>query len=280
MAIQSQFYTPDGSSKKFLSSKHIASKTHVAVFFQETDLSWTNVNTGDYDLINNAVVFSVAPVVGEANGLEIRVADSPSELTDSPSDISTLATISGEIAIVAGIESEVVIASNNATNINAVGSNIVDVSSVAANIPAIIASEGHALDAANSAAAALVSETNAAASVATISPATIVRKDSDTGVVFLPAGTTAQRPTLDANTRGIRYNTDLLTFEGWDGTSWTGVGGGATGGGADKVFVLNEQVVTTDYTIPTGQNAHSAGTITIDTGVTVTIPDGSQWVIS
>ena len=103
---------------------------------------------------------------------------------------------------------------------------------------------------------------------------------SATGVLYLPDGTTAERPTLGATDMGIRYNTDLSTFEGWDGTTWTGVGGGATGGGSDKVFVLNEQTVTTDYTIPTGQNAHSAGTILIDTGITVVISTGSEWVIS
>ena len=56
-------------------------------------------------------------------------------------------------------------------------------------------------------------------------------------------------------------------------------GGGATGGGADKVFYLNDQTVTTDYTIPDGQNAVSAGPITINSGVTVTIGAGESWTI-
>ena len=103
---------------------------------------------------------------------------------------------------------------------------------------------------------------------------------SGTGAILVPDGTTAQRPTLTASDAGIRYNTDLATFEGWNNTTWTGVGGGATGGGSDKVFVLNEQTVTTNYTIPTGQNAHSAGKILVDDGVVVAIPDGSRWVIS
>jgi hypothetical protein len=60
---------------------------------------------------------------------------------------------------------------------------------------------------------------------------------------------------------------------------WTQIGGGATGGGSNQVFVLNDQTVTADYTIPTGKNASSAGPITIDTGVTVTVPDNSTWVI-
>ena len=55
--------------------------------------------------------------------------------------------------------------------------------------------------------------------------------------------------------------------------------GGATGGGTDKVFVENGQVVSSNYTITSGKNAMSAGDITINTGITVTIPTGSRWVI-
>lgn len=61
--------------------------------------------------------------------------------------------------------------------------------------------------------------------------------------------------------------------------SWAGIGGGASGGGNNQVFVLNDQVVTVSYNIPTGKNASSAGPITIATGVTVTVPTDSTWVI-
>lgn len=54
---------------------------------------------------------------------------------------------------------------------------------------------------------------------------------------------------------------------------------GATGGAGNHVFLLNEQTVNTNYTIPSNRNALSAGPITIDTGVTVTIPATSAWVI-
>ena len=59
----------------------------------------------------------------------------------------------------------------------------------------------------------------------------------------------------------------------------TGGSVGAAGGGNDKVFYLNDQTVTEDYTIPDKKNAMSAGSITVDDNVTVTIPDGSSWVI-
>ena len=57
------------------------------------------------------------------------------------------------------------------------------------------------------------------------------------------------------------------------------VGGGATGAGNDDIFYENGQNVTGDYTLTSGKNAMSAGPITIDSGVTVTIPSGSAWVV-
>ena len=57
------------------------------------------------------------------------------------------------------------------------------------------------------------------------------------------------------------------------------VGSGATGGGTDQVFVENGQVVTVNYAIPAGKNAESVGPITVNSGITVTVPSGSRWVV-
>jgi hypothetical protein len=100
---------------------------------------------------------------------------------------------------------------------------------------------------------------------------------TSTGAVKAPAGTTAERPS--PTTGMIRYNSTNAQFEGYGASSWGSLGGGATGGGSNQVFVLNDQTVTVDYTIPTGKNASSAGPITIDTGITVTVPTDSTWVI-
>ena len=59
-----------------------------------------------------------------------------------------------------------------------------------------------------------------------------------------------------------------------------GGGAGAVGGGSDEIFYENDQTVTTSYTISTGKNAMTAGPVTVNTGITVTIPTGSAWVIS
>jgi hypothetical protein len=55
--------------------------------------------------------------------------------------------------------------------------------------------------------------------------------------------------------------------------------GGATGGGTDQIFYQNGQTVTTNYTISTNYNAGTFGPISIDSGVTVTIPSGSTWTV-
>jgi len=115
----------------------------------------------------------------------------------------------------------------------------------------------------------------------TLNSATIVAPTelsiSSTGAVKLPSGTTAQRPTGTAGQ--IRYNSTIPRYEGYVSGAWSALGGGATGGGTDTVFVENSQNVTVNYTITANKNAMSAGDITIDTGVTVTLPTGSRWVI-
>ena len=101
---------------------------------------------------------------------------------------------------------------------------------------------------------------------------------SATDAIKIASGTTAQRPGSPAAGQ-LRYNTTLGKFEGYNGTAWSSVGGGATGGGVDEIFVQNGQTVTTAYTITTNYNAMSTGPITINSGIDVTIPSGSNWVV-
>ena len=66
-----------------------------------------------------------------------------------------------------------------------------------------------------------------------------------------------------------------------DGTdiAWGELTAGASGAGSDKIFWENGQTVTQNYTITNNQNAMSAGPITINNSVTVTIGDGETWTI-
>ena len=67
----------------------------------------------------------------------------------------------------------------------------------------------------------------------------------------------------------------------WTGTDFVKVSGtgGATGGGVDQIFYENGQTVTTDYTITTSNNAGTFGPVSINTGITVTVPTGSVWTV-
>jgi hypothetical protein len=58
----------------------------------------------------------------------------------------------------------------------------------------------------------------------------------------------------------------------------TGIGM-PVGGGPDKLFYENDVIMTTNYTITTGRNAMSAGPITVNSGVVLTVPSGSTYTI-
>ena len=100
---------------------------------------------------------------------------------------------------------------------------------------------------------------------------------SGTGYIDIPAGNNAQRPG-SPNTGMLRFNTSISRYEGYDGSNWGSLGG-AGGSGGDAVFYENDQNVTTNHTVSTNKNAMSAGPITINNGVTVTVPNGSVWTV-
>jgi hypothetical protein len=79
--------------------------------------------------------------------------------------------------------------------------------------------------------------------------------------------------TINHQTNDLSATSGSLTIDG------AAVGGGATGGGNDEIFWENGQNVTTNYTITNGKNAMSAGPITIDSGVTVTVGAGETWTV-
>ena len=106
-----------------------------------------------------------------------------------------------------------------------------------------------------------------------------VPRTSTTGSAELPSGTEAQRDG-SPSAGYIRFNTDVDQFEGYNGTTWASVGGGATGGGSDTWAVEHDNTITQSYTISTGKNVISAGPLTVNSGATVTVPSGSTWVIA
>jgi len=100
-----------------------------------------------------------------------------------------------------------------------------------------------------------------------------------TSSLTIPSGTTAQRDG-SAAVGMFRHNSTLNQFEGYNNGAWGAIGGGAgaTGGGTDEVFFESDTNVTTNYTITSGKNAHTVSPV-INSGVTVTVPSGSLFVI-
>lgn len=72
----------------------------------------------------------------------------------------------------------------------------------------------------------------------------------------------------------------LTTNGAGQAPSWQKAAAGAMGGGtSNAVFFENDQSITDDYTITSGKNAGTFGPVTVNDGITVTIPSGSTWTI-
>lgn len=99
--------------------------------------------------------------------------------------------------------------------------------------------------------------------------------NSSTGYFDLPVGTTAERP-ASPTSGNMRYNTTTSSFEGYNGTAWGSIGGGASAGGA---IYENTKTISTSYTLTTSTNGMSVGPITLSSGVSVTVPSGQRWVV-
>ena len=102
-----------------------------------------------------------------------------------------------------------------------------------------------------------------------------IEKTASTGSATIPAGTTAQRD--GSPSAGLlRFNSTTAGFEGYDGSAWGSIGGGASAGGA---IYENTNSIASNYTLSTNTNGMSVSPLTINTGITVTVPSGARWVI-
>jgi len=99
---------------------------------------------------------------------------------------------------------------------------------------------------------------------------------ASSGYLIIPTGNSAARPGSPSGGM-IRYNSENQQFEGYT-TAWGGFGG-ASGASGNAVFYENDTSVTASYTITSGKNAMTAGPITINNGVEVTVPTGSVWTV-
>lgn len=105
-------------------------------------------------------------------------------------------------------------------------------------------------------------------------PADVVAKTSGTGSAVIPTGTEAQRDG-SPSAGYLRFNSDATSFEGYDGSAWGSIGGGAT---SDAIYE-NSATIAENITIATGRNGMSTGPISVAGGVTVTVSSGARYVV-
>lgn len=83
-----------------------------------------------------------------------------------------------------------------------------------------------------------------------------------------------------SNLTGAEFRVGGIYTVVYNGTNWILSGGGGGGGAeAGGMIYENTQNLTANYTITTNKNGMSVGPITIDSGVTLTVPSGSRYVV-
>ena len=99
----------------------------------------------------------------------------------------------------------------------------------------------------------------------------------DASALKFGAATKVQATNTGAVVTGILTAT---SFSG-DGSSLSNLPAGAPVGGAstNTVFFENDTAVAVNYQVTSGKNAMSAGPISINAGIAVTVPSGSSWTI-
>jgi hypothetical protein len=108
-----------------------------------------------------------------------------------------------------------------------------------------------------------------------VAAAGAVMASGATASAKVPSGTTAQRDG-SPSAGYFRWNTTESQAEIYDGSAWSLVGGGNT---TEEPLWEHESEVSSNYTMTNGNNAISAGPITINTGYSVTVGSGCTWAI-
>jgi len=103
---------------------------------------------------------------------------------------------------------------------------------------------------------------------------------------YTASGTTLSRDTVLANSSGNTNKIDFaanskdvfVTYPASKST-YEDDGQAVYAGGGTAAIYLNSQNVTVNTTVASGYNGMSAGTITVANGITVTVANGSRWVV-
>lgn len=104
----------------------------------------------------------------------------------------------------------------------------------------------------------------------------------EVGTASIKAGNSSVNISINSTSIAINgsagSNNQVLATNG-SAAYWTTAAAGATGGGSDMVFWLNNTAVSANYTIPANTNAGTFGPVTIQSSAIVTISNTSTWTI-
>jgi hypothetical protein len=103
---------------------------------------------------------------------------------------------------------------------------------------------------------------------------------------YTASGTTLSRDTVLSNSSGTTTQInfaanvkDVFVTYPASKSTYEDEGQAVYGGAGTAAIYLNAQNVTVNTTVASGYNGMSAGTITVANGITVTVANGSRWVV-
>ena len=104
-----------------------------------------------------------------------------------------------------------------------------------------------------------------------------VTKTGTNGAANIPTGTTAQRPSAAVGL--LRHNSTLNQFEGYNDGAWGAIGGGGSSLGEGSIIRTNAKVIAENITFAGNENGSTVGPVTVNNNFTVTVTNGSTWII-
>lgn len=103
---------------------------------------------------------------------------------------------------------------------------------------------------------------------------------------YTSSGTTLSRDTVLASSAGgttkVNFSAgtkDVFVTYPANKSTYEDEGNAVYGGGGSGAIYLNSNTVNINTTVASGYNGMSAGTITVANGITVTVANGSRWVV-
>jgi len=260
------------------------------------------------DIVADLAILATSDIVSDLNTLATSAIVTDLNILGTSANVTNMATLGAS-----GVVSNIATVSGSIANVNTVSSNISNVNNFAARYRITSGDPGSDNDAGdlnfntssnvlkfyNGSAWVTIDSTTALGSEVT---GTLPVANGGTGATSLTANGvligngTGAVTAVDLSTKGkilagdgsgnpsalaVGTNDYVLTAASGEttGLKWALAAAGATGGGTDQVFYENARVMTTNYTITSSKSASTVGPLTINSGVTLTIPSGERLVI-